>query len=623
MEIINIITRCTRLSNLCKIKESIYNTEAFIIKWYVCFDTSIIKSIDSDILSMLYESGCIIKYFNGIKGDFGHQIINRCIDEINSGFIYILDDDNLIHENFYERIDYFISSENKLAFVFNQKIGCVDFTGLDVREARPENMKVQKIDMAQFILHRDLIGDTKMASMDYKADGIFIENLYNEKPNDFFFIDEILCYYNFFQKKSSTNSLPRILVVGLDESIELQSNYISDYESTELNTLTIKDDTNIDRVIQDYNPDSIVTIGDTFENFPNLLNKSLDIRSRWIHFSEFENIGDPSYLCATNWMMSDHDEKTPLISFFTPVYNTGDVLWRTYHSLKDQDYTNWEWVVVNDSSDGGLTLQIAEEISNIDCRVKVYDFKKKSGGIVGESKYRAASLCRGKYLMELDHDDALTNDAGRLMVDAFQKYPDCKFVYSDCVEIDENHNSLTYADGFSFGYGQYRDELYRGRIYKVANTSNINPFSIRHIVGVPNHFRAWDRVFYHSIGGHNRRLTIADDYELVVRSFLKTKFVCIRKLLYLQFYHNSNTQNITRKDIQRRVRSISNYYNKKINDRFIELGVNDYAYDENPNNPLLSIPRYGEQENKVNYLYYPESSILYNWDYTNNSSYQI
>ena len=102
-----------------------------------------------------------------------------------------------------------------------------------------------------------------------------------------------------------------------------------------------------------------------------------------------------------------------------------------------------------------------------------------------------------------------------------------KFVYSDCSEVDENLNSLTYGEGFAFGYGKYRTENYAGRDYQVAIAQNINPKTIRHIVGVPNHFRAWDREFYHSIGGHNRRLTIADDYELLIRSFLKTNTVAL------------------------------------------------------------------------------------------------
>ena len=222
--------------------------------------------------------------------------------------------------------------------------------------------------------------------------------------------------------------------------------------------------------------------------------------------------------------------------------------------------------------------------------------------------------------MELDHDDYITPDAAYWMVEAFQKYPEAKFVYSDCVEIYENHEmAFVYGDGFAFGYGSYRDEVYNGRSYKVMNTANINPKTIRHIVGVPNHFRAWDRFFYHSIGGHNRRLTIADDYELIVRTFLKTKMVRIPKLLYLQFYHNNNTQNATRADIQRRVRTISSHYNHQIYQRFKELGVVDWAYESNPENPLYVESRFGNQENYVN-LTFGESGDQYQYNQNNQTT---
>ena len=601
MQKINIITRCTRIDNLYKIKESIFTNQKFIVKWFVIFDTSVIKSVDTDIIIMLQECGADFRFLTGQSGSLGYGLINKYLDEIDSGWIYILDDDNILHEKFYESIsDKMTSNTDIKAFVFSQKVDGKDFTKLDIREAKPENMKLKSVDLAQFILSREIIGDCRF-ELRYDADGLFIEKLYKEKSDNFLFIDEVISYYNYLVPKKP-KSLPRVLVVGLEEDIELKSNLILNYESVELNTKTIKDDSDIDSVIQSFDPDSIITIGDSFMNFPNLSHHSLDVRGRWLHFKDIDDIGDPAYQCASNYILNGYDENTPLISFFTPIYNTGDKLYRTYDSLRLQSYTNWEWVIVNDSSDGGKTLKIAEKIANKDCRVKVYDFGKKSGGIVGESKYRAASLSNGKYIMELDHDDIITPDAGKLMVDAFKKYPDCKFVYSDCVEIDENHNSLTYGDGFSFGYGNYREEEFNGRKYKVANTSNINPKTIRHIVGVPNHFRAWDRAFYHSIGGHNRRLSIADDYELVVRTFLNTRMVKIPKLLYLQYYHNSNTQNATRSDIQRRVRSISNHYNVKIKDRFNELGCNDWAFESNPNHPLMVPSRFGDDENYVNYI---------------------
>lgn len=393
------------------------------------------------------------------------------------------------------------------------------------------------------------------------------------------------------------NSLPRVVLIGLND---YKSN---EGESIDLNLITLLNDHDLVGVLVKFNPDSIITIGGCSDDFSNLSQQSLDVRRRWVHLeNEPTNLGEIAYQCASNYILNPEDRLTPLISFFTPVHNTGERLLRTFESIKHQTYNNWEWVIVNDSSldDAGFTLGIAERIAESDCRVKVYDFKVKSGGIIGEAKYRAASLCKGTYLMELDHDDYLLPDAAYSMVAAFQRYPECKFVYSDCAEIDENHRSMIYGENFAFGYGSYSAASYRGRIYQVANSPNVNPKTIRHIVGVPNHFRAWEKNFYLAIGGHNRRLTIADDYELLVRTFLNTKFVRIPKLLYLQFIHDSNTQNKTRREIQRRVNTISHFYNDQIRDRFVELGRIDWAYAFNKNDPLSCPSQFGDDEHAVN-----------------------
>ena len=604
---LNIITRCTRMHNLLTIRDSIFTTNKFKVIWHISFDTSIIKNIDGDVISSLNSNDIRIKFVNGVDGDFGHQLINGVIDKIESGLIYVLDDDNIIHEDFYTEIyDSIVKNPDKSGFIFHQKVGKKDFTGLDIRIASPENTKVHGIDMAQFLVKKELIGGKRLPLMDYKADGIFIEDLFKSKPDEFLFIDKELCYYNFLGPKKKSHFLPKILVLGTEENINLESKFIAGYESTKLEVLSKMDDSNLHSIIKNFNPDSIATIGENYNKFSNLNYMPLDIRRRWLHFNDISDIGEASYQSAMNYILSQDNSETPLISFFTPIYNTGEKLLRTYESVKNQTYTNWEWVLVNDSTDSGKTLKVAESISEKDCRVKVYDFKEKSGGVIGESKYRAASLCKGKYLMELDHDDDLLPEAAYWMVQAFKKYPDCKFCYSDCAEIDESHNSLTYGDGFSFGYGSYRDEVYNGKIYKAVNTQNINPITIRHIVGVPNHFRAWDRIFYHSIGGHNRRLTITDDYELVVRTFLNTKIVRIPKMLYLQYFHNSNTQDASRSDIQRRVRTIRNFYNKAINDRFIQLGIEDWAYNENPGDPTRSASRFGDREGAANYIFKEE-----------------
>lgn len=602
---LNIITRCTRPQYLRKVQESIGKTSLFDVKWWVVFDTRVIKDIDAEFLSDLHQNGGQSIFLKGVEGDFGHTLLSKTIDLIDDGFIHFIDDDNILHKDFYHRLhNYLQKNTDKKAFIISQDITHGDFTGLKIREAKPENVRVQGIDMAQFILHRKLIGDKRFIPNEYKADGYLIEDIYRTNPDEFVFISEVLCHYNYL--KSPANFTPKVLFIGEEEPV-LKSHKFADYESDDLRVFYRKDDKQIKEDITSIDPDAIITKSSDWRDFPNLGSLSADIRCRWIHTPEIkQDLGENSYRCAMAYIL-DRDKHKEMVSYFTPIYNLGEKLKMTYQSLLNQTNYNWEWVLVNDSTDGGKTLKVAEEIAKNDVRVKLYDFRHKSGGIVGESKYRAAALTNGEIIAEFDHDDYLMPSCTETLLQASKKYPDCGFFYTDFVELDDNWNYKTYGDYFGLGYGSYRDEIVFGRHMKVCQSFNINPKTIRHIVGVPNHIRAWRRKDYFNSGGYNRRLSIADDYELLINTFLTTKMLRIKKNEYLQFIHNSgeNTHNLSRADIQRRVRTIADTYNTKIKNRFEELGLRDWAYEGNPQFPLWTESRFGEEEGPVNLVWEP------------------
>ena len=597
---LTLLTRCTRPERLSEVNKSVQKSYALAtgrvtITWHILFDTSSVAEISSEILESL--SNHKLSFWKGTHGDMGHGLLNRAIDELGDDeWFYVLDDDNEMHPDLLREIlDSLRANPAAEGFIFSQHVGGKDFSKLETREAKPENVKVQHIDMAQFFLRKSLVGKKRLVPMTYVADGVFIEELYRDFPGKFIFIEKVLCNYNSLQKDPPQWWLPRIMT--LDTAPEMKTNKGALREADELRVeKTTNAETN--SFVAEYNPDCIVTEGESYNNYTALMSLPYDFRQRWIHVPDASAYGDQAYNCATNYILCpDH---STLVSIFTPVYNTREKLHRTYQSILGQTHDNWEWVIVNDSTDT-VTLKIAEEIASQDPRVKVYDMYPRSKKIIGEVKYRACCLTRGKYLLELDHDDILLPHALKKMLEAFEKHPDAGFVYSDCAEIDERYNSLTYGDGFSFGYGSYRVENHMGIDFQVANTANINPLTIRHIVGVPNHFRAWRRDVYFKIGGHNRRLTIADDYELVVRTFLETRMVKVAVCCYLQFYYGGNSQEASRMDIQRRVRSISVFYNEAIKRRFEELGKEDWGYVPG-SLPWNIPPRKGEGENYVNYI---------------------
>lgn len=612
----SIITRCTRLGNIETVRDSVFsnftrNTE---VHWHVVFDTKMLKDIDAELLNRLDDENTTLHFR---KGDgWGLSQLNPIIQQCD-GWIYHCDDDNIIHENFYETIERtYAEWSHAKAFIFSQQVDGKDFSRLDIREARPENVKVQKIDLAQWLIHSDLHQDWEYGS-GYTADGQFIEAVYSAESDQFVFIPDVISHYNYLEKKSQPK-LPKVIYIGEGQPELVSTQYVP-YEAKELNVMYLENDDNILDHIVEFRPDVIVTVGGEWQQHINLARLPLQFRRMWNHYDNADTpvdvIGSGAYMGAMSNMLSPsylNDEE--MISFITPIYNTGDKLYNTYKSIANQTYKNWEWVIVNDSTDGGKTLKIAEDIASQDPRVRIYDFREKSGGIIGEVKYRGFMMARGYILAEMDHDDLLTPNAAQDLHNAAQKHPECGFFYTDCTEWDEAGNSLRYDPGFAFNYGQYREEEYEGRKVWVCNQHDLNPKTIRHIVGVPNHIRAWRRTTYMEVGGHNRGLAIADDYELVVRTWLKTLCCRIPKLGYIQYLYNNasgqNTHDLSRADIQRRVKTIMYYYNEQIKERFEELGLVDWAYNENPSAPLFTPSKYGEEEQVSNITYVEEGSEI-------------
>lgn len=587
---LHVITRCTRPDNLRAVYESFIGNE---LTWHVVFDTGVVKEIEAALLGWLYTVANV--YFRGgNQGSYMYTIMNDIIRENIPGgeLVTLIDDDNIMHPDYFSDVTCDYRWSGFYAICYNQKL----YNG--VRIANPENTVVGGIDLAQYTFISDVILDGIATFKDgYCGDGYFIQELHTKHPNGILFIDQTLCYYNYLQESSpKKTSAPNVLYIG-EGKPELKSNVYLGYEDTSLNVeyATIKDIVWSDYDFSKY--DAIVSTVGEWKDIPMLPNEPLIIRKRWIH--DINADGEAAYRVAMNSILNTH---IPKVSYFTPVYKTPlDRIKRLYDSIQCQTVDNWEWIIVNDSPNESKLSDYLLLLSKCDARVKVFTFKEPSGGCIGDVKYKAAALCSGELLAEVDHDDYLMPECTNMLIQAMEAHPECGFFYTNCREVDEQWNVLKYPEGFAFGYGKYNED---GDSICVG----INPKTIRHIVGVPNHIRAWRRETYWSVGGHNRRLTIADDYELIVRTFLKTKFCHIDACGYVQFIYRENgknTHDITRGDIQRRVRTIAMYYNHDIANRFYYFGVKDWAYEFNSSNPLLSKSKYGDDENYVNVVFKP------------------
>lgn len=334
-------------------------------------------------------------------------------------------------------------------------------------------------------------------------------------------------------------------------------------------------------------PNIYVSLGPDWLEFRSLVALPFYEKKRWLHFNSPTNVqSNHIFYCwlkhtdplpenktiPPNRFSSD----TPLVSVFTASYKSKEKIQRPYHSLLQQTYTNWEWVIVDDSGDNDETYK--EFLLPLeDPRVRRYRQDSRNG-YIGAIKRYAAGLCTGEILVEVDHDDELTPNCIEKIVQAFKNHPDCGFAYGDCTEVyvGSNHAHWYGWDcgfGFSNYYRVWVDKMNRWQ--NVLKHTAINSNTVPHLVGLPNHPRAWTRDCYHLIGGHREELLVADDYDILMRTFLCTKYVAIPNLVYIQ-YRNENGDNSTftrNKQIQILVGELYSFYYQRIIERLQELGL--------------------------------------------------
>ena len=119
-----------------------------------------------------------------------------------------------------------------------------------------------------------------------------------------------------------------------------------------------------------------------------------------------------------------------MVSIIVPIYNAEQYLRRCVDSILNQEYTDYELLLVNDGSTDA-SGDICEEYGDRDPRVIV--IQKENTG-VSDSRNRALDRARGKYLQFLDSDDWITPDATRLFVRAAEEYG-CDMVISDFYRV--------------------------------------------------------------------------------------------------------------------------------------------------------------------------------------------
>lgn len=120
----------------------------------------------------------------------------------------------------------------------------------------------------------------------------------------------------------------------------------------------------------------------------------------------------------------------PAVSIIVPVYNAQKTIGRCIESILNQEFTDFEVILVNDGSKDASGA-ICDEYAAKDSRIRVIH-KENTG--VSDSRNLALDEARGEYLQFMDSDDWITTDATSLLYRAAKEYQ-CDMVIADFYRV--------------------------------------------------------------------------------------------------------------------------------------------------------------------------------------------
>lgn len=214
------------------------------------------------------------------------------------------------------------------------------------------------------------------------------------------------------------------------------------------------------------------------------------------------------------------ENSSPKISVIVPVYNAEKYLAQCIDSILDQDFTDFELLLIDDGSKD-QSRQICDAYARQDWRVRV--FHKENGG-VSSARNLGIDKAEGEYVAFIDSDD---------------------YVDTDYLSILTSVNADMVITGYSsFGDGncskcmEITDSLYSDQ--QIADI--LSPTLDKLLMRTP-----WDKLYKlkiikdHSIY-FNQRMRIAEDTVFVQTYLLYCKTIAFRNATSY-YYRNSSDEN--------------------------------------------------------------------------------
>lgn len=270
-------------------------------------------------------------------------------------------------------------------------------------------------------------------------------------------------------------------------------------------------------------------------------------------------------------------------SIIIPIYNVEKYLKNCIESILQQDFDDYEILLINDGSTDN-SLSICKEYQNSDKRIKT--ISKENAG-VSSARNLGISNAVGEFIIFLDADDTLTKNVLRKIDNIIYKNLNLDLIITDYNlnkdnVIHETKNEIFNKD-IRFESGEKAIETIRNNNYELPKS-------------------VW-RCVFKSTTVKNNQITFnldyscAEDFDFVLKMILISKNIYYSKLKlinYLIIRRDSATYKIKYKNVISEMRVFSKYYYY-----FKEKNFSYNVYSYFANNYANSIYTICELNNKI------------------------
>lgn len=245
------------------------------------------------------------------------------------------------------------------------------------------------------------------------------------------------------------------------------------------------------------------------------------------------------------------------ITVYIPTHNNGKYLNQAINSVLNQKFRNWELIIIDDgSTDNTRDILAAYEDNH---KIKIIFQENKGLTITNNIALR---ISNGKYIMRLDGDDYLDENALLVLSNTLDTHPEIGLVYPDWYNITED-----------------------GEIIDIERRNKIDETTL---FDMPAHGACTmiRKSCLIELGGYNEQIYCQDGYDLWIKFIRKYKVYNVNCPLFYYRRHSKNMTGNKKMIIDTRGSIKRDFVEKRFNGKVLKVtgvipvrGYSDYYAD--------------------------------------------